>query len=874
MKNQLTLITLLLVAFFSAASRAEELPSRGEPSVERKLSLPLERQRSLAIKRDGILFGVLNRELEAEVRESLKYLLAYAPLSDLADYDGEFFLESARYAVKARNEMPWGKNIPKELYYHFVLPPRVNNENMDRFRALMYEELKKRVRNLSLEEAALEINHWCHEKVAYQSTDDRTSAPLSTIRSAFGRCGEESTLTVSALRTAGIPARQCYTPRWAHSDDNHAWVEVWVDGSWYFMGACEPEPVLNMGWFDGPAKRAMMVHTKTYGPYLGNEAVLYRQANAAMLNLLDRYTHTAEVTVTVYDRQRKTVPGADVRFQLFNYAEFYTLLRQESDPAGQSRLRTGLGDMLVWASKGDRFGFAKVSVEPGLEIDIELNHALGESFSVDLDFTPPLDDATVDLPKKDPDNERRCRREDEIRNRYVAGFIDENTSKTLAQTLKLDEVRLWKYLKLSRGNWMEIKAFLENIPARSRGSALDLLGSISEKDLRDTTADVLSAHLEETEAQIPAAADELFIPYLLNPRIADEFLRPYRQAIRTALPASLIGGATPGAIAAWIEQNIRRVEDDLNHYQVPLSPMGVLSLGSADSRSLNIFAVALCRSIGLPSRLEPGLLVPQVHFQGRWRAVWPRQEVPTPARLSIFAPAASTEPVVNYYRQFTIGRFQDGDYNSLPFPHDTPASAMPKPLLLPAGHYRLVTGVRMSNEDILTRLQFFTLQENREKTLPVILRDRKEKISGHFTLPPEMEIERIGECERRPLGNWIPSAGAILAFIRIDHEPSRHLLDDLARSRGQLESWGGSLILIPEKRSAYTVLSKRELNRLPKKTIIAAIPADQAMVFPGFEYPYCLFIDQSLSVGYISAGYHTGNDDQLLQTIRKRSAKE
>ena len=55
---------------------------------------------------------------------------------------------------------------------------------------------------------------------------------------------------------------------------------------------------------------------------------------------------------------------------------------------------------------------------------------------MDLDFTPPLDDATVDLPKKDPDNERRCRREDEIRNRYVAGFIDENTSKTLAQTLK------------------------------------------------------------------------------------------------------------------------------------------------------------------------------------------------------------------------------------------------------------------------------------------------------------------------------------------------------------------------------------------------------------------------------------------------------
>ena len=68
-----------------------------------------------------------------------------------------------------------------------------------------------------MREAALEINHWCHEKVSYQPSDMRTSAPMSTILSARGRCGEESTFTVAALRTAGIPARQVYTPRWAHS---------------------------------------------------------------------------------------------------------------------------------------------------------------------------------------------------------------------------------------------------------------------------------------------------------------------------------------------------------------------------------------------------------------------------------------------------------------------------------------------------------------------------------------------------------------------------------------------------------------------------------------------------------------------------------
>lgn len=70
---------------------------------------------------------------------------------------------------------------------------------------------------------------------------------------------------VSVLRACYIPARQVYTPRWAHTDDNHAWVEAWVDDKWCFLGACEPEPVLNLGWFNEASSRAMLVHAKAFG---------------------------------------------------------------------------------------------------------------------------------------------------------------------------------------------------------------------------------------------------------------------------------------------------------------------------------------------------------------------------------------------------------------------------------------------------------------------------------------------------------------------------------------------------------------------------------------------------------------------------------
>lgn len=199
------------------------------------------------------------------------FLYRYMPLPDKGMYDRDFWQENVRISLKAKAEMPWGSKVPEREWRHFVLPVRVNNENLDMSRRDFYEELKPRVSGLGMKDAILEVNHWCHEKVTYQPSDARTSSPLSAVSQAIGRCGEESTFTVAALRSVGIPARQVYTPRWAHTDDNHAWVEAWADGQWYFLGACEPEPLLNLAWFNAPASRGMMMHTNVFGDYDGPE---------------------------------------------------------------------------------------------------------------------------------------------------------------------------------------------------------------------------------------------------------------------------------------------------------------------------------------------------------------------------------------------------------------------------------------------------------------------------------------------------------------------------------------------------------------------------------------------------------------------------
>ena len=144
--------------------------------------------------------GSLN--LSPQCLDALAFLYTYMSVPDAEDYTPEYYAAQTESALRARCEMPWGKQIPEREWRHFVLPVRVNNERLDTFRTAMYEILKRRVAGMTMREAVLETNHWCHEHVTYKPSDARTSSPLASMRTATGRCGEESTFTVAALRKA------------------------------------------------------------------------------------------------------------------------------------------------------------------------------------------------------------------------------------------------------------------------------------------------------------------------------------------------------------------------------------------------------------------------------------------------------------------------------------------------------------------------------------------------------------------------------------------------------------------------------------------------------------------------------------------------
>ena len=300
------------------------------------------------------------KEQEPETALALKYLYMTMPCSDMGNYSFEIFLDYAKNSVRIWHESEGVKLLPEDIYLNYVLYHRVNEEEIAPCRTLFAEEISKFMEEngnetllsgFNRKKTAIEVNYWCAQEATYHCTDDRTLSALTVYRRGNGRCGEESVFTVNAMRSIGIPSRQVYAPKWSHCDDNHAWVEIWNDGEWYFLGACEPLPILNKGWFTNASSRAMMVHSRWFDQAESGEEKIGTDGMVTMLNELSRYAAVTEFSVKVEDEEGRPVSGAEVSFQVLNYAEFSPVAEGVTGEDGTCSFTTGLGSLAVQISR-------------------------------------------------------------------------------------------------------------------------------------------------------------------------------------------------------------------------------------------------------------------------------------------------------------------------------------------------------------------------------------------------------------------------------------------------------------------------------------------------------------------------------------------
>ena len=883
----LSICALSVVLMFSTLSCTEKHLIGDEAE---RAAVQADFENRAASLTQGDLFKVFEQEMSEQQREALTFLYAYMPLGDITDYSSEFFLENIDYTFRAKEEMPWGKLIPEREFRHFVLPVRVNNENLDNSRKVFYEELKDRVKNLSLHDAVLEVNHWCHEKVVYTPSDARTSSPLASVKTAYGRCGEESTFTVAALRSVGIPARQVYTPRWAHTDDNHAWVEAWVDGKWYFLGACEPEPVLNLGWFNAPASRGMLMHTKVFGRYNGPEEIMHQNPNYTEINIIGNYAPAAKASVKVTDAAGQPVKDAKVEFKVYNYAEFYTVATKKTDDAGRTFLSAGKGDMLVWASKDGRFGYGKLSFGKDATLELKLDKKAGESYSLELDIVPPAEGANmpeVTAEQRD-ENNRRMAIEDSIRNAYVGTFMSDASAREFAKKYQLDEDAVAKILVASRGNHDVITNFMARLRSdKSKAGGIDMLQRISAKDLRDVSLDVLIDHMQ---SHVYRENMDYFRRFIRNPRVANEMLTPYKAFFKEAIPEE--DKATFKAdwmkLVAWVSENIR-VDANCNLGGAPISPAGVWKARVADAHSRDIFFVSMARSLGIPSRIDEVTgKVQLINVDGAIDVDFGsinKEESPKGKLIAKYKPIKSlSDP--KYYSHFSISKLTDeGTLQLLNYDEGdidmgegaTWSNLLKNGTALDEGNYLMVTGTRLASGGVLAEMEFFPIHSGKTTTLDLVMRESQDDVQVIGSFNSESLYKPLEGEDLKSILNTTGRGYFVVAVLGVNQEPTNHALRDIAAKAKDFEDWGRGMVLLFPSEEDYAKFRPQDFLGLPKN-ITFGIDKDgsiQAQIAKEMKLanktilPMFIIGDTFNRVVFVSQGYTIGLGEQLMKVIHK-----
>ncbi len=831
---------------------------------------------------DSPVFDIFNLELTQQQREALEFIYAYAPITDM-NVDHDMLLDHVDATLLAREQMKWTDSISEELFLHFVLPIRVNNENLDSARVVFYGELKDRVKGMTLKDAALEVNHWCHEKAIYTPSDARTSSPLQSVKTAHGRCGEESVLAVAAMRSVGIPARQVYTPRWAHSDDNHAWVEIWGGDKWYYLGACEPETSLDRGWFTSSASRAMLMHTKVFGDYKGVEEVVSKNPSYTEINVTEKYAPVKRINVTVVDEAGKTVEGATVEFKIYNYAEFYTVATKVSDVDGKAAITLGLGDAIVWASKDGKFGFDKVDAKNSDSLTIELEYEVGDNIEREFDIVPPVESkgsAPEVTAEQVEQNKKRLKEEDVIRNKYVATFMTSDQISSLAEKQGVDKLEAHKYLTASRGNHKEIAAFLTNTPPDQKATALELLSVISSKDLRDISEETLTDHLKGAMVYVDEFERDVFKMYLLNPRVKHEEVTPYRLSFSEVVKDKKIEDII--SIVKGVS-----IYDDHNIAVAPIKPVDALALKVADSGSRDILFVALARSAGVAARLEESTSKVQYNDGANWIDV-------NFGGVSSIAPKGSLKvkykptTAINspkYSTHFTFSKIDDATTHRISMPRGSDQDMgvgrstkelFAKPLFLDEGSYVTTSGTRTADGKVLARIESFDIHEDKSSDISLTLRENNEDLFVIGSINPEARVVLAESGKECSVLDITGRGYFIVALIKPNAEPTNHSLRALKSLTEQVGSWKRPVVVAVADTQEWESYNKNEFGTLPVDEYVLDKNGEIQKMFKGIkaeQLPIFVVADSFGRVVFKSQGYQINLGDNLSRVIKSLNTK-
>ena len=460
--------------------------------------------------------------------------------------------------------------------------------------------------------------------------------------------------------------------------------------------------------------------------------------------------------------------------------------------------------------------------------------------------------------------------------------------------------KLVNFLVASRGNHQTLKDFLSAIRKEKDAvsweeiRAIWILESLSAKDLRDVTLDVLNDHLLTNISDWEKIEADLFKRMYLNPpRIANEMLTPYKKVLREAIEKTVYQSVPdsmkrdPKVLIEWCRKEIK-INNELNSQQIPISPMGVWKARVADEKSRDIFFVAAYRSMGWASAawidevtgkvqiLNEEFAKEDVNFDTA-EAAQSRKGV----LQATYTPIRSVEDP-KYYSHFTLSKFKNGTFQLLNYDEgetDMGDGTTWRNLLkygreLDEGYYMMVTGTRLASGAVLSNSTFFTIEPGKTTTVDLVMRESKDQVQVIGNFNSEATYRPVDSTEQWSILQTCGRGYFIVAVLGVGQEPTNHALRDIAALGNDFEQWGRKMVFLFPSEEQYKKFNADEFKGLPS-TITYGIDVDdsirkeivQAMNLNNSILPVFIIADTFNRVVFVSQGYTIGLGEQLMKVV-------
>lgn len=302
--------------------------------------------------------------------KAAQFLVDGMPQADRDSLKADFLIENLDLAFKAREEFPWVREVPEEIFLNDVLPYAVFDETRESWRAEFLEKGRKIVAGCkTATEAAQAINREFFNlvNVHYNTGRKKTNqSPSESIGEGRATCTGLTILYVDACRSVGVPARAAGIFNWTTKDGNHTWPEVW-DGRWHFTGADEYDAHgLDRGWFvedaskaDG-SKREHAIFATSWRKDGEVFPMVWSPDSRSVgaVNVTDRYAKPSAPATAEAHVRLSSGEGADARIEADA-----VLIDDQGKEVAKARTKAG---------RADRNDMAVFSIEPGRTYSLRL----------------------------------------------------------------------------------------------------------------------------------------------------------------------------------------------------------------------------------------------------------------------------------------------------------------------------------------------------------------------------------------------------------------------------------------------------------------------------------------------------------------------